>query len=122
MAIVVASHNLSEVSALEDDSTILRQGRVVFQTSQTGPFVVERANDDRYDLNVALEPSAAHSKLRVITVILGTYHSHSENCHHVQLETYSTGPTSESDFLEFDVFPHDRIDSFQGYFDFLDTI
>lgn len=73
-------------------------------------------------LNVALEPSAAHAKLRIITVILGTYHGHNENGHHVQLEAYSKGPTSKSDFLEFEVFPHHRIDSLQGYFDFLDTI
>lgn len=53
VAIVVASHNLSEVSAIADDITFLRQGRVVFQTSHTGPFDVDRANDDHYDIETA---------------------------------------------------------------------
>lgn len=70
-------------------------------------------------LNVALEPSAARSKLRVMNVILGTYHGHDENGHHVQLAAYSNGLRSKRDFLEFEAFPHDRIDSLQGYFDFL---
>lgn len=51
-AIVVASHNLAEVSEISDDITFLRQGRVVFQTAQTDPFVVECAQGDLYDVEL----------------------------------------------------------------------
>lgn len=45
-AIVVASHHLAQVAAIADRVTFLRRGRVVFESSHAGPFVVTPASGD----------------------------------------------------------------------------
>lgn len=85
--------------------------------------VIKPAPQAKIDpLNVALEPSVAHAKLRVMNVLFGVYHGHDAEGHQVQLDAYSNGLSNMKGFLEFEVFPHDQIDSLQGYFDFLDSV
>lgn len=72
-------------------------------------------------LNLAIEPTDAHSKLTVRYVLAGTQQEYKDGQHHIALHAYASGQCDGDGRLSFKSFPHEQLSSLQDYFDHLDA-
>lgn len=70
-------------------------------------------------INVALEPSEAHSRLRIAAVVNGVIAEPVNDVLHLSLSSFSNGRAGAQGGLHFREFPHEKFSSLGEYFDYV---